>query len=412
MQRFVLISLLLGGLINAYAQPKLDSLSLGAGYADQVWWSFDGGEQARASQTGWDLAFGTGGGAANILMNTGKGNSVWVYPMGDTADWATVDTMGLDSWSPLYNSTQSWSLGALNAGYDPNDQLDLGWGTYSFITHFVTGDSVFVMQNAAGAFKKLWIEQLASGTYTFRYGNLDGTNDTTVSLVKSDFTGKNFGYFSFDTDATLDPEPASADWDLLFTRYTDYAPTPYPVSGVLSNIHTGVSQVYPVDDVETFADYNAAPFDSAINHIGWDWKSFSFMTGWSLQDSMVYFVKTQHDAIYKLVFTDFGGSSSGNFYFTHEEIRATGLDVTQNSIVGVFPNPVTDSHLSIHADLAGGNQSVRILDLQGRLLQHNEFTFAPGLQRIDLQLPDLASGMYLVELIQNQSRQTSRFLVK
>ena len=74
----------------------------------------------------------------------------------------------------------------------------------------------------------------AQQQYTFRYSDLDGSNEKTVNLDLAAST-KNFVAYSLDTDEEVDREPDSDKWDILFTKYIDKSIN-YPVTGVLQNI--------------------------------------------------------------------------------------------------------------------------------------------------------------------------------
>ena len=145
---------------------------------------------------------------------------------------------------------------------------DLGWGNYSFITHYVTADSLFVVKLPSGSYKKLWIDRLASGVYYFTYADLDGSNEVSETVTKSDFTNKNFAYYSIDSQTELDREPANDSWDLLFTKYTTMlnyggAQMPYGVTGVLSNAGVEVNKVSGIHKLE--ADTTDGSFSSNIS---------------------------------------------------------------------------------------------------------------------------------------------------
>lgn len=404
--RMVTLLLLGSWLLSAslLAQHDTTTLSLGAGYADQVWYSLSEGEQSRAALADWDLAFSIQGFAATIGVNDAKGLELYPYPSGDTAAWATLDTAGMSGWTPAYNSATDWGAGAFNQGEDPNDDLDLGWGVYNVVTHHVTGDSLFVVKFPDGSVQKLWLQSLASGVYTFRHATLDGSMDMTHTLSKSAFEGKRFGYYHLTTHQSLDPEPPSADWDLLFTRYIDFIPVPYGVTGVLSHPNVGVAQVYPVDDVTSYAEYESASFDSSKNVIGYDWKRFDMATfSWQLQDSLVYVVKDQSGELWKLVFTDFGGSSTGEFFFTQDNLSTTHVpNQPTQPFLTVYPNPArAQATVSVVADLpAGAARAVQVtlFDMQGRTLLQQAQPLQPGLSRYALPLPALTPGVYTLRV--------------
>jgi hypothetical protein len=119
-----------------------------------------------------------------------------------------------------------------------------------------------------------------------------------------------------------------------------------------------------VNDPASYEDTAAHPFRSRINTIGYDWKNFTG-SGYSIQDSLVYFVQKGSGDIWKMVFTDFGGSSTGNFMFSKENLDATTniAKHEERAFMKFYPNPAHDrvnlvyegteaSHLSIH-DMAG-----------------------------------------------------------
>lgn len=414
MRSFILFlaMLCLPGLMLAQGESK--TLSLGAGYADQAWYSLSQGEQSRAALESWDIAFSIQGFAATICVNDAKGIKLYTYPNGDTAAWTSVDTAGMSGWNPAYNSATDWGVGAFNRGEDPTDDFDLGWGVYNFVTHHVTGDSLFVVKFADGSVQKLWLQRLASGVYTFRHGTLDGNMDMTHALDKADFQNKIFGYYSLKDHQSLDQEPAADSWDLLFTKYIDFIPVPYGVTGILTHPDVGVAQVYPVDDPGTYSDFASQSFDSVKNAIGYDWKSFDFSTGWQLQDSLVYFVKDQSGDVWKLVFTDFGGSANGEFTFTQEAMSTTQIQGTDEaSFFDVYPNPATRQQVSLLTDVATpGPAQVSLHDLSGRLLQRQRLDLQPTLQRHALSLPQLEPGIYLLRLQQADRVQTTRLMVR
>ncbi|HIP31124.1 MAG TPA: hypothetical protein EYG86_00025, partial [Crocinitomicaceae bacterium] len=115
----------------------------------------------------------------------------------------------------------------------------------------ITGDRIFIIKLADGTYQKLIIEMLQGGVYTFKYADLDGENEVSASLTKSDYDGKNFGYYSIQNNTVLDREPVSPEWDLLFTKYVVDLGGGflYGVSGVLANVNVQVAQANGVADV-------------------------------------------------------------------------------------------------------------------------------------------------------------------
>lgn len=382
----------------ADAQSVDDSVVIGSGYANQIWYSLENDEQGSALNSEWDLAFSTAGQGANILINSAIGTKLWSYSSSDTSGWANLDTTGITTWSPLYNSDTSWNEGAFRKNISSNP-YDLGWGIYDPMTHFVIGDSLYVIKLSDNSYKKLWIQQLASGTYTFRYANLDGSNDNVASLVKADYSGKNFGYYSLLTNTAFDREPTSAEWDLLFTKYTGFIPNPYGVTGVLCNSDVTVAEARPVDiNSVSFDDYS---YTTAMNTIGYDWKTYSGT--WTIEDSTVYFVKGLTGNIWKIIFTGFGGSADGKFKFTKELVSGVGLNEIRDNKMGeltVYPNPSNGNSFTVlyELNLPASSVELSVVDAIGREVFSTKTENGIGFYQLELNGLNLKPGIHFISL--------------
>jgi hypothetical protein len=206
MKNLFLVAAISGAAFTANAQTvAIDTVSLGAGTANQVWYSLENDEQATAPKNEWDLAFRVSGSAmsSTILANhTGEASAssstkggLWIYPKADTSGWSSVDTTGLSTWNGIFNSETSW-VGALGRYTNPANAFDMGWGVYKMSNHRVYGDSIYIIKTQAGNFKKLVIDSLASGVYTFTFANLDGSDETSQDIKKTDYSSKNYVYFN------------------------------------------------------------------------------------------------------------------------------------------------------------------------------------------------------------------------
>ena len=374
-----------------WAQPTSETVSLGAGYANQVWYSLENGEVKSQPKSDWDIAFEIQGFSASVLINSPSGVRLWLYP-GSKSDFSNLDTTGMASWRELFNSDTSWALGAFNKNAAG---LSLGWGSYDPVSHAVTGDSIYLIQLANGEYRKLEIQDLTSGTYHFRQASLDNSLEKSHSLSKSQFGGRNFGYFSLENETSIDREPFNGSWDLVFTQYTAYLfipnPVPYTVSGVLSNLNTEVAKAYPVDP-SSFSDYASQTFGNYKNGIGYDWKSFAGT--WNIEDSLVYFVRTLEGDIWKVVFTGFGGSSDGNYQFDKEQLYISGLADERDLFVEIYPNPASDR---INLVLENSEALIRLRDQNGKTVISKDIA-AAGLQVHNINVSDLPKGVYFLSI--------------
>lgn len=398
------------------AQVITDTVSLGAGYANQTWYSLQNDEKGSAPKNNWDIAFDVSGFGSAIHINSITGTMLWTYTAGDTADWATLDTTGIASWTPAYNSEITWALGAFDKGMVLSNQFDLGWGVYNPVNHIVSGDSLFVIKLSSGSYKKLWIESLGAGAYTFKYDDIDGSNLQNVSFQKATYTGKNFGYYSLQTNAALDREPVlAAEWDLLFTQYTSFVLSPYTVAGVLSNNNVTVAQVNNVANVTTYNDWITGSFNEDINEIGYDWKVFA--GSWALEDSLVYFVKSRTEDIWKLVFTGFGGSSNGNFIFSKEKISTVSIQdehTNESSTLAVYPNPSNGQDVTIIYNLptSYSKASLSLYSISGKLIYANELNTNGGLYANTVDISALTAGMYFIVMTIDGQKIQQKLIIK
>jgi hypothetical protein len=401
MKRVLLAALFAQIWSQTQAQVIADTVSTGAAYTNQVWYSLESDEHGTAPKDNWDIAFDATGFGSTIHINSTIGTMLWKYPNDDTGGWNSVDTTGMDAWTTRWNSETSWDMGAMGRYADVSNPNDLDWGKYNMTTHIVTGDSLYIIKLADGEYKKLWVQSLSGSVYSFKYANLNGTDLQTVSFNKTGYTGQNFGYYSMVTNSELSREPATAAWDLVFTQYTAFIPSAYTVTGVLANRGVEVAKCTDLPDKLTFTDWASASFSADINGIGYNWKSFNGM-GYTIKDSTVYFVKTVEGHIWKMIFTGFGGSANGNYIFTKEKLYtetgiATGATMPSLS-VALYPNPASGQDVTMVYS-ALGSVLIRVTDISGKCVHVSEVPAQRGLQQYRLPVQGLQSGVYIVSVI-------------
>jgi len=405
--------------MNANTQVNQEMLSIGQGYQNQAFYSLANGEVNQIDKNSWDLAFDASGMGSGIRINGAKGLKLFEYPNGDIGIFGeSLDTTGLNSWNELLNSDQNWEETAFNANGDPSNDFDLGWGQYNTTTHAITGTSLYILQKSDSEFLQIAIENLSGGTFSFKYANLNGDNITNSTVSKSDFSGKNFGYYNLTSHTTLDLEPLSDSWDLLFTSYkTVVGPgMVYGVTGVLSNNLVEIAKVENIGHTDSYTDWEEKTFSEAINTIGYDWKSLNYETfEFEIADSLIYFIKSKQDEIWKLVFTGFGGSANGNFEFTTELMSTASISNHQksDSKFTVYPNPAQSENVNLVYDLPSNeNAELLITDLSGKIVQQESFIPNEGLTTKQIQLAQLKPGIYLVNLKLNNGILTQKLIIQ
>jgi hypothetical protein len=399
----------------AKVNMKSDSILLSAGYANEAYYSFSSGNVQTAPRATWDIAFRTKKLSSSILINDGSGVVLYTYPKTDTSGWATIDTAGLATWKPLYNDPTDWENGAFsrNASGHP----DYGWGKYNDVTHNLTGDSLYVIKIRNGGYKKLWIvgKKSAANIYNFRFANLDGTSENSVSLDLNAFKAADFYGYSIETNEGVSFQPSKASWDILFTKYMSVQPngTPYPVIGVLSNDTVSSKKFHPV--LLTYNDFGAGSWDSTRSSVGWDWKVFDNNTfSFKIVDSTVYFIKQIKGDIYKLYFTTFTGSSTGLVKFNLEKAASAGLFELNASpeSLSVYPNPAKDKINIILTDNYTENSTITLTDLSGRQLRADSpRKLADGLNVYSMDVTGVQPGIYFVTVVNAASRAVAKVLI-
>ena len=397
---------------NIFSQFS-DSVFLSASYSNQSYYNFNSGEIANVDNNNWDLAFSAAGGGASIRINGQSGVVLYNYPNGDTSAWTSLDTNGINNWNSVYNSDNSWGNGAFNIHASSSNPMDLGWGIYSTITHHVTGDSINVIKLSNGAYKKLQIIKLSSGSYDFKYADIDGSNEVITSISKSNFTGKNFGYYSLVNGTEIDREPLSDDWHIVFTKYITALPSGmnYGVTGVLSNKNIEVAKVENVD--VNNANPIGLSYQSAINTVGYNWKSFNMGTfSYDIQDSLCYFIKDIAENIWKLQLTDFEGSSTGKIVFNVEGVTSTELEKDNGFTFNIFPNPSNNGKISFiyDANRIYDNSSIEIFNINGELIK-SLYLKDSGFNMKNISLEGIDPGIYIVCYSNGNDKITKKLVI-
>ncbi|PLX13655.1 MAG: hypothetical protein C0598_03185 [Marinilabiliales bacterium] len=389
-----------------------DSLDMTPGYANDIFYSMTDGEVASVARAGWDLGFYTNAFSAGIIINEGNGVQLFSYPNSDTSGWASFDTTGMMSWQSLSNSNEYWEDGAFNR--TSTGHPDYGWGVYNMVTHGLTGDSLYLINIPNVGYKKLWIVDKVSvdNIYHLRFADINGDNEENVELDIKPFTSKNFAYYSMANNELIDREPSDA-WDILFTKYIDITydnegnPAEYLVTGVTSNINTAASKFTEVS--QDFDDWTAKPMDSLKNTIGYDWKYFDMGTfQWTVDDSTVFFVMGNSGDVFKLVFTEWQGSTTGKFSFYKEMVSATSISdiASVNENITVYPNPANDvvnirMEESLNGDLA-------IFDITGKLV-YTESLLNSTIVSVDVSAFD--KGLYFITLTGDNKKESAKFII-
>lgn len=377
-----------------------DMVSLGAGYANDSYYSFENGEEENESAMNWDLAFELGGMATGVRLNERRA-SLWVYA-GPISDWATLDSTGHTSWTRLRNNYEDWSEGAFNDATATG--ATYGWGEYTGgPLHNVEGTKIFLIKLSDNSYRKLKIDLTSSSSiFQATHDFLDNSDEVITQIPIATYAGKSFVYYDIATETVIDREPLKADWDLVFTNYIYNLGGGYygATTGALHNKNTTTSEVSGVP----VATSTPGTFTAEINTIGYDWKSY---TGgvYTMVADLSYFVETQAGDVWKIVFTQFEGGSNGNIHFTKEKVASAGVEEYAGATINVYPNPANEI---LTVKTTHEITSLSIVDLSGKIVKE---VSTAGFSSVQVSTSDLNNGVYFVKTLDNLNRTGTQRIV-
>ena len=386
-------------MISFNIQSQNQNISMNSGYINQSFYSMQNGEVLNIANDNWDIAFSTDAFSSTIRINDGKGAQLYTYHLGDTSDWDIINMSTPNIlYNPMYNSDITWEIGAFDV--NTTSGFDYGWGVYNLQTHHIIGDSIFLIQTVNGNWKKIWIKSKESGEYFLKYANLDGTDIVNTSIQAANYNNKRFVYYSLDQDIVKDREPELSEWDISFTKYiTPVQGTPYPVTGVLSNVGIKIAKAINIAAPFNYIDFSSHTFIEDINSIGYDWKTYQ--GSYIVDDNRCYFVKDYSNNIWRIIFTSFEGTISGNIEFNTEligSINSLENDLQKN--FKIYPNPASSDVNIIYE--TNRDVKLEIHDLNGRrifntILQKQDFS------TVNIPLYNFNKGIYIISIIDNEN---------
>jgi hypothetical protein len=277
-----------------------NAVEMGNLYERQIF--FDLGTNAEVKNSDkllWDLTFETTTNGKLIRLNTSR--RMLASRTGSTDFSAVSNANQAIAWkwdhpngSPQLTAIGEWSDGSgnsLNEVY----LIDLG----------------FDSQGNLLGYRKLQILEAGTTYFRIRFARLNGSDEQTVDIVKEN--EKNYTCYSLLDKTTVDFEPETEAWDLLFTSYTESLwdgtdSLSYLVTGVLINasgVEAALTKTITFEDL-SLEDLPELNFSAAQNVIGYDWKYLDFSSLiYTVEPDFVYVIKDMNGDYYKLKFIGF-----------------------------------------------------------------------------------------------------------
>lgn len=440
----LLFSLSIAAVVSNGANAQYtDTVTMGQGYANSVYFNLRNGEKTTAPMAQWHIAHTTVTRDNCLRINHMAGFEVYAYPNGDNKDFSTMDTAGWKSWRKFYNDIHEHEKGAFNQ--QKTSMWDFSWGVYDPNTKEVTGDSLYLLVNAVPGFNTTYlkfmpIKQLVTGDFIYRIATLDGSTDRTDTMFQSSGKDKSYKYQHF-YNGSVQPEPVRNNWDLLFTRYPAPTVPPgggptvmYPTMGIESKRGTRVSKITNVswsDWTDFFSNYsnkvdsaltagNGLTLSKDLTKIGGDWKTFNGSNGtWTIENQWVYIVESvrtypsgNDTAIYFVNMEKFSGSSKGetilNRYLLSKIPGSVKSDKSLNA--EIYPNPATQA-LYVKLPLNHGKTLAILHDAQGKSMMRAEI-IGNGSDYYSFNTSNLTPGIYTLVLTDGSGNSGSYRFVK
>jgi len=272
------------------------SVDMSATYKWQIYYSLQNNTVVNTVlKSTWDLGFESGENGYRIILNTAK--FMYAYNTQRTDFTAVTDTSGFangKTWDQPSGNLDSTAIGNWQSGYVYI--LDRGYD-----------------ENAAPlGYRKIIFQSVSATEYVVKYAKLNGSGEITFHVTKDNTC--NFSFLSLNGNGSqVTVEPPKEQWDICFTQYMHifYNPTmPYLVTGCLHNRYntTAVKETDKSFSALVYSDTYHYTFLSAINTIGYDWKTFSG-TSYTTDPNKCYLLKNSQGHFFKMHFIDFYNSN-------------------------------------------------------------------------------------------------------
>jgi len=398
--------LLLSSLLTYAVDIKRDSVVMGMDYQNDIYYSFDQAiSRTSANNFNYHLAL------SNMVSQDDRFYTIWlnpntakafVNPNQKSVDWSQFNATGSENWRELLNTDTSWGKGAFSHGVEKHPRYT--WAEYKG-NGDLRGDSLYLLkiyntvtEDFDISMKLKLTQRLSTNgirTWKFQLGKIDNSWDTMITLNDLEKSKGNFMYFNVLSKKEIVREPKTADWDFTFTRYQTFTQgLHYTVTGLLSNYGISSSQINGnITDPNISGKLSALKYDTLINSVGFEWKSFDQVTfKYKLEEDIVRIVKKDLGNgmadYYAIQFVRFDGRTTGKIVFDYAYLgQFSNVKTSKVETLNFYPNP---SNGNIQFKTNSKIEQAMVYDLTGKLVHS---VINPG---TTLDLSFLQSGNYII----------------
>lgn len=436
LKTIILISASLTLTSQTYAQAWItDTLDMGSGQVNDVYYGIETGTRTVVSNTNWDIAFS----AINMQGNHHYGSGIWVNEASTNPasqiilyhainlgafDTATATSLSGILGSQMHNSTTTYAEGAFNYGAPPIP-TNVGWGLDAGPpSYVVTGNKPFIAIKNNIPYK-IWIHKqykLTPYAYEMLIGRLDGLTpiDTVVIDIGVNFPNRLFAYYNITSKQEIDREPHVFEWDINLTRYAKQVSGNNYVStvGVMSNPYASIAAVHDVvADTVLYSHYHSlfeTPAAKIITAIGEEWKKNPSSSGSYYDlDTVTYFIRSWNHSIHQIEFLYADYGNLGRTVLRKRTVQATRIDdvATPLSQWSLVPNPA-GNEVTVVLD-AKEQAAARILisDISGRIVKQYPVEIRQDMNAFRINTASMPSGLYMVTITNGKWKQTEKLIV-
>lgn len=287
---------------------------------NQVYVDLSAQTQTAISRDKWDLGFYSGD-DFRVLINGS------LYMAAAELDATDIDAVTEEDVADLKTEVAVGTFDAANIAYVDAPNGDLSGTAIDEISAEASENKVYLLNLGSEVgtdvpevgsvdiaddprgWMKIRILRAENG-YTLQYAPLDSDSHKEVTITKD--PAYNFQYFSLVNEEEVMAQPATGEWDLLFTVFTNE----YPGAGsygysdfVVTNRLDDVEAYQVETETITYAEFTSENVDTTLfeedqRSIGSTWRNAGGPNSSpSLKEDVFFIVKDADDNLYKLKFT-------------------------------------------------------------------------------------------------------------